>query len=114
MTDQLSTGFNGSERQYVTFLDLLGGSPPTAAGARLLPAAPQPTRSHPAATQVATVRTETETGVARDDAARDRPIVVAWLPRASTGGRIATTQKRSPSGPSLAWRVPSRRRDYVS
>ena len=66
MTDQLIYRLNRvPERQYVTFLDLLGVRlfPPTAATAPVTfwLAAPQPdTVRIPAATQVATVRTETE------------------------------------------------------
>ncbi|HEY3164375.1 MAG TPA: putative baseplate assembly protein [Candidatus Limnocylindrales bacterium] len=69
MTDQLVYRLNRvPDRQYVTFLDLLGVQlfPPTAAAAPLTfwLTAPQPTSVViPAATQAATIRTETEDAI---------------------------------------------------
>ena len=69
MTDQLVYRLNRvPDRQYVTFLDLLGVQlfPPTAAAAPLTfwLTAPQPTSVViPAATQAATIRTETEEAI---------------------------------------------------
>jgi predicted phage baseplate assembly protein len=86
MTDQLIYRLNRvPERQYVTFLDLLGVRlfPPTAAAAPVTfwLAAPQPdTVRIPAATQVATVRTETETAVVFETTA-DLEIVRSSLAR---------------------------------
>ena len=69
MADQLTYRLNRvPDRQYVTFLDLLGVQlfPPTASGAPLTfwLTAPQPTSvTIPAGTQAATIRTETEDAI---------------------------------------------------
>jgi predicted phage baseplate assembly protein len=107
MTDQLIYRLNRvPDRQYVTFLDLLGVRlfPPTAAHAPLTfwLAAPQPdTIRIPRATQAATVRTETDDAIVFETT-EDLSIIRAELARL---GSIVDGKSFRDHGESLAKRV---------